>query len=104
MSDDSNTSDPKPKTSPAVRLGELARDGELERRMAEILSEHDGQSINDIKTHIDDVMQIILEAIDQKLPIVEESKNKKIEFYVGLGIGLSLLVGLIAGLLMRGIL
>ena len=43
-------------------------------------------------------MQIILEAIDQKFPVIEEPKNKKIEFYVGLGIGLSLLIGFISGL------
>ncbi len=62
-------------------------------------------------------MQTVLEMIDQKIsileerkvpeskaPIIVESKNKKFEFYMGLGIGLSLFVGLITGLFMRGIL
>ncbi len=70
-----------------------------------------------IKTHINDAMQTVLEMIDQKIsileerkvpeskaPIIVESKNKKFEFYMGLGIGLSLFVGLITGLFMRGIL
>ena len=70
-----------------------------------------------IKTHINDAMQTVLEMIDQKIstleehnvsdhkvPIIVESKDKKFEFYVGLGIGLSLFVGLIIGLFMRGIL
>jgi len=70
-----------------------------------------------IKAHIDDALQTVLEMIDQKIstlekhdapdpgvPIVIEPKNKKFEFYMGLGIGLSLFVGLITGLFMRGIL
>lgn len=104
MSDDSNKINPDSK-SPAIRISELGRTGELKRQIENVLSDHDEKLTDDIKTHIDDTMQIILEAIDAKLPtIVEPTKNKRIEFYVGLGIGLSLLVGFVAGLLMRGIL
>ena len=106
--------------------------GEYEERLSEyeerpVSIDHDHEEdlnneikihIDDsIKTHIDDALQTVLEMIDQKIstlekhntpdpgvPIIAEPKNKKFEFYMGLGIGLSLFVGLITGLFMRGIL
>ena len=103
MSDDSKKN--KPFSSPSSRLSDLGREEGLKRQVEEILADRENQSINEIKTHIDDAMQIVLETIEQRFPIVgEEPKDKKLEFYVGLGIGLSMLVGFIAGLLMRGIL
>ena len=120
MASDPNSNDPNmPGCSPAAELASLGREGELDRRIEECFKDRDDRLVNrigevvgeelssQIKPHIDDVMQIVIETIDQRLadmPKPLEKTNDRFGFWVGLGVGVSLFLGFGIGMLMRGLL
>jgi len=95
--------------SPGQTITDLARDGRLDERIDErLVVARDGIS-DTLKPHIDDAAQLVIETLDQHLTSMDDSikeskSDVRFRFWVGLSIGLSLLVGFVAGLLMRGIL
>jgi hypothetical protein len=117
VSDDSNTPE-KPDCSPSHTLAKLGRDGELKKQIEDCLKDRDDQLVDkigtvvgeelstQIKPHLDDVMQIMIETIDQRLADLTPPPEKpsRFGFWIGLGIGASLFLGFGLGMLMRGLL
>jgi hypothetical protein len=123
VADDPKSNDPNAHgmagCSPAAELAKLGRTGELEKRIEECFKDRDDQLVDrigevvgeelssQIKPHIDDVMQIVIETIDQRLadiPKPPEKTNDRFGFWIGLGIGASLFLGFGIGMLVRGLL
>ena len=108
----------KKNTSPAQKIAALARDGAIEELIEKevetkiVQEQHKiiadvsvavSEEVSDlIKSHVDDSIQLVLEAIEN-IPQPEPPKNY-FNFWVGLSIGGTLFIGFVAGLLVRGLL
>lgn len=89
-------------TSPSHRAAVLSRPGEIEKLINKQVQESISEEVlESVKSHIDDSIQIVLEAIEN-IPEPERPKNY-MNFWVGLSIGGSLFLGFLLGILVRGI-